>query len=218
MRVTRIDAARLDRRLEGDAARRDASRTAQGIIAEAEAEAERIRAHARRDAAARRDEIATVSDAQLAKFVDRTRLESAAETMLQVTAESGRLTDRFDALGPWVADLVETALGRILGDLPPEDLRRGVVAHALSEARADWELTMRVAPGDLPALRTALSDSEGRIAPRFSAIGDLIADRRLTAGTCLLVSGHGAVDISIETQVSVLVGQIRQIDGRRTTE
>ena len=214
MKATRIKATELDRRLSGAIARREASQSAEGILAEANATAERILEDAR---AAAKDEMARVSalsDAQLAEFVDHNRIETAADAGLRMMRDAARLTERFDALGPWISDLVADAVMRILGTIPDEDRARSIIALALSEGRADWQITLRSSPDSTASLRRALKDEQGEMRPEFAAVRDIVADDRLAPGTCLMLSADGAVDISIETQVAVLTDRIRRTDGR----
>ncbi|WP_028957527.1 FliH/SctL family protein [Sulfitobacter sp. 20_GPM-1509m] len=214
MKVTRVQAATLDQWIEDDTARQTASRDAEAILVRARAEANRITAEAERRAAARLADLSDLSDKQLETFIDKTRLEAAAKAMRQFTAESGRLTERFDALGPWVAEIVETILTRILDTLPKPELFQSMVARALSEARADWELSIRAAPSSVAALRAAICNDTGRPTGQFTAIREIISDPRLSDGTVLLVSGQGAVDLSIETQIDAFTNRIRETDRR----
>ncbi|WP_106743483.1 FliH/SctL family protein [Yoonia maritima] len=214
MTAQRITKADLSRRISLDAARKGALRSADEILDRARAQAAQITSAAEAASEQQRAALGQLSDAQLAHFIDRTRIEGTAHAMLQIMSEATRLTERFDVIGPWVGDMVDTALRRILGTYEAQDLHRQIVAQALAEGRADWHVTIRVAPQDAAALRAALHDKAGQIRSDFAGLREIVADPKLQKGSCLLVSDHGAVDISLETQVSALVQQIRHHDAR----
>jgi flagellar biosynthesis/type III secretory pathway protein FliH len=78
----------------------------------------------------------------------------------------------------------------------PETLLE-VARGALGEMALDAEVTFRVHPGDVPLLRNRLPEL---------GIGSLLAvavvgDPALPSGSCVIRSGPGQVDASVDTQL-----------------
>lgn len=208
MKAERWEAAKLAENLSRQAAQDDASKEAGFIVAQAREEAAALLGRARHKAQQKNDELRMIADAELERFVDRTRVEGAAVALVNVMSAATRLTARFEALEPWLEQLIQTALARMIGSFEHDELLRRVLTQTLSEGQRNWTVTLRVHPDAVETARDALSDTNGAVLPQFIGVREVVADPNLPVGGCLLVSETGAMDISPETQITELLREI----------
>jgi type III secretion protein L len=104
-----------------------------------------------------------------------------------------------------LASIVEEAVKKIIGDLPPDEVAVGLVNKALSTMRSDRRVLVRVSPADEPAVRSALLGP----ASGGSAFLDVRSDGRLSRGECVLESELGVVEASLQTQLKNLSAALR---------
>ncbi|MDR2366676.1 MAG: HrpE/YscL family type III secretion apparatus protein [Deltaproteobacteria bacterium] len=96
-----------------------------------------------------------------------------------------------------LANIVDEAVRKIIGDLPSDEVVVGLVKKALKTMRDDRKILVRVSPEDESAVRTALvGTSEG-----WASFLDVRGDGRLSRGDCVLESDLGVVEASVETQL-----------------
>jgi type III secretion protein L len=100
-----------------------------------------------------------------------------------------------------LANIVEEAVKKIIGDMPSEKVAVGLVRKALTMMRDDRRVVVRVAPGDEEAVRKELQGASGEAAASFL---DVRADGRLSKGDCILESELGVVEASLKTQLKNL--------------
>ena len=104
-----------------------------------------------------------------------------------------------------LAGIVEEAVRKIIGSLPPHEVAVDLVRKALTTLRSDRRVLVRVSPADEPAVREAL------LGPKTggTAFLDIRADARLSQGECVLESELGVVEASLETQLKNLSKALR---------
>jgi type III secretion protein L len=96
-----------------------------------------------------------------------------------------------------LAGIVEEAVRKIIGEMPPGDVAVGLVKKALTTMRDDRRVLVRTSPADEPFVREALLGP----AAGGSAFLDVRADGRLERGQCVLESELGVVEASLESQL-----------------
>jgi type III secretion protein L len=170
----------------------DARAEAQGIVAEAEAQAAALRRTSEIFAReAREQAFKQGMEAALAKISnDMIEAREMRDTALaQVERDVLRLAVK----------IAEKIIGREIetSDATTAD----IVATALREARQNERVTLRVNPGDLPAIKKYRARLEPRGRIRFL---DFAPDPRVERGGCQIVTETGAIDAQLSTQLRVL--------------
>lgn len=150
------------------------------------------------------------------------RLEERARQMEALLRELGRLKGRLyhEAEGDLLKLSVEIArqIVRAEAKTDPELITR-VVRAAIDHLADRSRIRILVHPGDMAALRKALPEAaEGRPLEAW----ELIDDRSVERGGCLLESGFGKVNATIEEQLQVLAEELaaeheRHAEARRGT-
>ena len=186
-----LSATRLSRRdLEAALRTRDDTRAEAGrILDEAHREAEAIRRAA--EAEAERHLL------EARRWADRDALTHDAERLVDVLAAGAEIRRGFEALAPWLVDLVDASLRRILGELAPADLTGRIVAAAVADLRLREGLTLRAAPEDVAEVMAARAAHPGR----FEAVASVAADPDLPRGALVLDGAGGLVDVSVSAQI-----------------
>jgi flagellar biosynthesis/type III secretory pathway protein FliH len=155
---------------------RPRSRIVRGEIADASAEARRIRDQARRDGfeAGRREGLA-----------------AAAGVLVAAQVEAGRRLDRSAADVARIAvHAARTLLGAELSARP--DLVRETVDRALNRARRGRRLLLHVNPADVETL--------GELPPNL----EVVADVSIARGGCLVRDGKRTIDARLETRIDAI--------------
>jgi type III secretion protein L len=170
----------------------DARVEAQGIVAEAEAQAEALRRTSELFAREAREQAYNQGmEAALSKInQDMIAAREMRDTALaQVERDVLRLAVK----------IAEKIIGREIEN--SDATTADIVATALREARQNERVTVRVNPGDFPAIKKyrARLEPGGRV--RFL---DFAPDRRVERGGCQIVTETGAIDAQLSTQLRVL--------------
>jgi type III secretion protein L len=199
----RMAAGELTARLASQAAMENARESAEGLLQSTrqtvadQLETARLEAEAMWITAQRQTEDIRATILQRAKADARAiRLTEAAEA-------ATRLTERFDALTPWLGSLVLDCVAQLVGDLDPDQRQRALLAKALSGARRDWTVRLRCHPDESASLRAIVAAESGPKG-RFRAVTEVVEDPRLAMGECLLESETGLVEIGISAQIDAL--------------
>ena len=130
--------------------------------------------------------------------IDNAQMETAEQMMETVS----RTVDYFAQVEQRVAEVVMSAVRKILGDFDDQELTLQVVHNALNVVRTQHQVTLRVNPPQEENIRKRVSD----IVQGYSGIGylEVIPDHRLQAGGCILETEVGVVDASVEVQLQAL--------------
>lgn len=131
--------------------------------------------------------------------LDEGRLENA-EKLMETAMSSVAFIESIEST---LVDVVVQSLRKIVGEIPPEELITGIIRQALTTVRNQQRVTVRVAPGDEKAVRTAFATMLQRV-PGDASFLDLLVDARLDMGSCILESELGVVDASVETQLKAM--------------
>ncbi len=173
----------LDARDEAQAA----LAAARATLAEAQGEAEAIRAEARRAG------------------LDAGRAEAAALAAALLAGARAEAARAMTEAPPVAAALAAKMAERIVGHavaLAPQTMAE-IVAAALARSQPrDAAVTVRLHPDDLPAV-SARKDALAAQAPAAAAIA-LVADETVGHHGCVIETAHGRVDARLETQLAAL--------------
>lgn len=197
-----ISATRLPRReLEAALSARDDTRAeVERLVAEARREAEEIRRAAAAEAEAQIAEARRTADEERRRVADEGALAREAEELADALGAGVRIRREFEALTPWLVDLVDGSLRRILGELAPADLTGRVVAAAVADLRMRGALTLRAAPEDVPLVLAAREAHP----ERFDAVTSISGDPDLPRGALVLDGAGGLVDVCVSAQIARL--------------
>ncbi len=100
-------------------------------------------------------------------------------------------------------DVVNQAVRKIIGELDSDERIVRIVREGLLKVRNQSRVTIRVAPADDKAVRTALEPML-KSASGAESFLELVPDARLEQGSCILESELGVIDASLETQLRAL--------------
>lgn len=169
----------------------EAQKQAQAVIEAAHEQAEQIRQDAQ-EAARNLQEEAYLSGRQAG-------IEEWAQRLLQTSLQSHQ---QLKQQRERMARMVLAAVEKIAPLQDPQGVYRQVLRMLSKSMQAVRYVTVRVCPQELAHAETAL-----RELARGSAIGKLIevsADERLGAGSCLVESDQGIIDLSLDSQLKAL--------------
>jgi type III secretion protein L len=128
---------------------------------------------------------------------------------------AGRLVELSDQGAALVSDLearipeiVMSALRQILGTFDDTEVVIRTLRQALRMFRHQTDLTIRVPPDRFEEVRARIQ--ELRADSGTGAYVEVVADRHLAAGGCVLESELGSVDAGIEAQLAVLERAMRR--------
>ena len=170
----------------------EARQEARHIVAEADEYAEQTRRHADENARQMREE-AYAEGYETGLNQLQTHIFAARQTHSRVLSETEGELLRL------AVKMAEKIIGRELRQEP--STAADIVATALRQARRSEVVTIRINPSDFPAVDVARARLEQAGRAQFL---DLVADKQVAAGGCLVESDSGTIDAQLETQLRVL--------------
>ncbi len=173
---------------------------AREIIVKAEEEAERIRKTLAREVKEHKAQLRNVADSQLEQFVDQQRIEKSAQATYALLATSTRIRADFDAMEPWLTELLETTVRKVVGNIPASTFWTELLTAELQNMRDRWNLILRCAPEDMAELEKLRQTNEALM----SVVKEVQSDPDLPPKSCLVINANGALDIGIETRLNAL--------------
>lgn len=125
--------------------------------------------------------------------------EKISEHMLDTISQTVRSLETFEEQ---VVELVMRALKRIIGEMDDKELVKRVVEQAISMVRNQKRVTLKASPNDAKYLQTEVDS----ILKKFPGVDyiDVIADERITEGSCMLETDIGVVDARIDIQLEAI--------------
>lgn len=134
----------------------------------------------------------------------------AAETMIENVS---RTIDYLSNVEQQMVDLVMESVRKIFMEFHDEERAIIVVRNALSVVRNQKQMVLRIAPDKVDLVRERMNE----ILAQFPGIGyiDIVSDGRLQADSCILETGIGIVEASLEGQLSALENVFRKTLGSR---
>lgn len=164
---------------------------AESIIEEARKEAHKIIESARQ-----------AYEAEKSKGFQEGLLEGKQNMAMQMMDTVARTVNYFESIEEKVTDIVIASLKKIVGEMDDRVLIQRVVRKALSVARNQKQVTLRVSPQQVDLVREKIRE----ITADFPTIGiiDIEADPRLEKGGCIMESDIGVVDATVEVQIAAL--------------
>ena len=123
-----------------------------------------------------------------------------AEKLMETVMSS---VEFIESMETTLIDVVNQAVRKIIGELDSDERIVRIVRESLLKVRNQSRVTVRVAPADDKAVRTALEPML-KSTPGSTSFLELIPDARLEQGSCILESELGVIDASLETQLKAL--------------
>jgi type III secretion protein L len=164
---------------------------AEGVLAAAAAEAQRIRDSAQEAYAAQREQ----------GYADGLA-EGKLEMSMKMIDSVGTAVDYFANLERQVVELVLKALRKILGEYDDQQRVVQVVRTALGLARNQPHVTLRVCPAEAEIAQGRLAEITAAH-PHIRYL-EVVADARLSPSACLLETELGVIDASLEQQLAAI--------------
>ncbi len=170
------------------------------IIASAEAEAQAAQQEVDECSVALEARIAAAEESDYRAFVDQEKIKQRAIGAIELLDVAASIRAEFDEITPWLTDLVETCLRRIIGQLDPAEALAATLAQAVAELKTKSGLALRVAAVDHDAVKALIAQHPDR----FAAVATVLPDAGLTPGIVYLEGKGGYASIGIEAQISAL--------------
>ncbi len=141
---------------------------------------------------------------------ERQAKQAQAEAMIEII---GRKVDYLESVEHDVIDLVMGAVRKVVDGFDDETKVAAVTRNALAVLRNQKQITLRLHPDELDHAKANMA----QFLAAFPGIGfiDLVADARLAAGSCILESGIGIVEASLEDQIAALDAAFKRVLGNR---
>lgn len=130
------------------------------------------------------------------------RAEQAAH-MAEQAARAGHFHERIEA---GVADLVLSALSRLVEGLDVRDRAAAIVSNVLQAARQPTRLVLRTAPAQVVAVRHYLE----QVQQAGGGVVDVMPDPRLADDACVAECDLGLVEASLSSQLEAIGRVLRE--------
>lgn len=133
-----------------------------------------------------------------------------AEKMIETV---GRTVEYFAGVENEMVDLVMLAVRKVVDGFDDREKVLIVVRNALAVVRNQKQMTLRLHPDDVDAVRARIND----LLAAYPGVGylDILGDGRLSRGACILESEIGMVEASLEGQLTALRGAFQRTLGSR---
>ena len=134
-----------------------------------------------------------------------------AEVAEEMVSSVSRTVDYFSKLESQLVELVTSAVRKVIGDVDDRERIVKITRHALSVARNQSKVTVRVAPEDFESVQSQTNE----IIRPYPAVQflDVVADRRLEPGSCILETDVGVVDASVDVQLKAIENSLSKSVG-----
>ncbi|MCO7227009.1 HrpE/YscL family type III secretion apparatus protein [Pleionea sp. CnH1-48] len=128
--------------------------------------------------------------------------KAAAEFLDQRFLMMSQAIDYFEHLEKQVVEIIISVTKKIFDDYEPDERISQIAQKSLKALGEENTIKIRVCSDEAEGLRKNIS----HILDRFSNIKfiDVIADEKLRPGSCIVESGLGNIDASIDTQLKTL--------------
>jgi type III secretion protein L len=165
--------------------------TAEQVLQEARAQAERIKAQAQ-------DAFEAEKQRGYDEGLDMARMDEAERLIENAT----RTVEYFAGIEQKIVGLVMKAVRRIMADFDDTTRVLAVVQSGLSVMRNQKQLTLRLSPEHAETVR----ERAQQLLERFPGVGmmDIVPDNRLKGDAAILESEMGVVEASIDLQLKAI--------------
>jgi type III secretion protein L len=176
--------------------------TAEQVLQEARAHAERIRSEANEAFEAEKQR-------GYEEGLTMARMDEAERLIENAT----RTVDYFAGIEQKIVGLVMNAVRRIMADFDDTTRVLAVVQSGLSVMRNQKQLTLRLSPEHAEGVKARAQD----LLERFPGVGmiDIVADHRLKGDAAILESEMGVVEASVELQLKAIEQGFAKLLGSR---
>ncbi len=140
--------------------------------------------------------------------------QARQEQIEQMIENAAQMVDFFSSTEQRMASLVMQAVRRIVADFDDHARVMAVVQSGLAVMRNQKQLTLRLPPDHLEAVRARA----GELLERFPGVGmiDFVADSRLKGDAAILESEIGVVEASLQAQLQAIEAGFLKMLGSRT--
>ncbi len=191
-----------------------AARDSEEIIAQAQARAEEITSAASDEKSRLEQSIAELYE-QENRIAEEARLRAAeGENIVHLLAEAAEIRDEFETLTPWLRELVDTCVKRIVGELDDDERTTRLLAVGIAEMRTAHQLVLRVCSDDY----ARVSGLRQRFPETFSAVGTILPDPDVPADTLFLEGAAGFVELGFEGTRQALIDHLEAALEERDAE
>lgn len=174
----------------------------QALLNEAQAQADAILAQAQAELEAHRQ-----------RGFEQGMEQALMEQSERMIENATRMVDFFSSVEQRMVGLVMTAVRKIILDFDDTERVMAVVASGLAVMRNQKQLTLRLAPEHVDAVR----ERGTQLLERYPGIGllDFVPDSRLKGDAAILESDIGVVEASIEQQLKAIEAGFMKMLGSR---
>ena len=164
---------------------------AENLLSQAQQEAGKIIAHAR-----------ATYEAQEQKGYEDGLEKGKSELVEKIMDTTLATVDYLNSIEKTVADLVIKGIEKIIGQMDEEELVYKMVKSGIAVARNERKVVVKVSSQDLGIVQSRLDD----MLSNYAGIGvlDVVEDRRMKKGDCIIESELGIVDASLTTQLAAI--------------
>lgn len=177
-------------------------KTATEVIVEARLQAEAIEATAQ-----------SALEAQKQKGYQEGLDQALVEQAEKMVENVSRTVEYYAGIEGQMVALVSQAVRKIIGEYDDDAKILMTVKNVLSVVRNQKELTLRLNPHEVEAVKHRVNDLLAQY-PGIGYIG-IVGDSRLNRGACILESEIGLVEASMEGQLAALESAFKKILGSR---
>lgn len=186
----RIPAAAFQNQITDTAA---AQNQAQRLISDAQKQAEEIIENARESAASQYRMLEELGEAELEAFINQDRLSRHAKLFVTLLNEVNTIRESHHEMLPWLVELVQTSLNRIIGEMDKTEATARFVRQAVRELHDTQVVRLLVHPENYEEL------CQARVAypELMEAVVNITTDIELPLGELKLVCKIGSTQTSI---------------------
>lgn len=189
---------------------------AKDVIERAMSEAESHKKRTQHEANRRRSLIESAARREVAKEMAETKRKATALATVEIFRTSARVRDHFDALTPWMVEMVETSIHRILGEYPKPQVTAKIIKAAIARSKGNYTYSLLVGEDcydDAVAFKNELvgTELEGNIT-------NVTLGKKCKPDDVILISNAGAIDVSLSVQIQAIRDELSAISSSETNE
>lgn len=171
------------------------------IIQEAQEVASALREEVSAESSRLNKKLSQISDEELKQFIDTEMIDRSVEAFAEMLHQSAKFKATLLDLSPWLINLVETCVRRLINSLDDTDLVSRLVSKGVEEFRDQTALTLTVHPD----CNTRLQATVAAYPERFSGITHLVTSAQVPSGLVRIHSSGGLVDVDLSAQLDRLI-------------
>lgn len=180
-------------------------RQAQEIIQSAKEKANEIIQDAERKRAEEHRTLSTISTAVLEEYIDKDAVKRHADIFVQLILQVKQIKDDRDRLEPWIVDLVQTCLRKVIGQLHDPDIVGGMVTEAIAALGVQEAVKVSFHP----TMQASFDDALMQFPEQLGVVEKLATDPTLEPGIIRVACALGSTEFSFE---ALLADTLRKLE------